>query len=240
MAFTLKDRVKDTTTSTGTGSVTLSGTAPSGFQAFSAIGNGNFCAYTIAGGGQWETGIGTYSSSGPTLSRDTVWDSSNSGSPVSFSAGTKDVFVTLPAKLLGWQQIATSTPTGTGSVTFSSIPAIYSDLRLVFMGLSHNDATSRVFTLALSADGTTFSSALNISAPQAAAATLYGSIEIPGYRLDAGALGGFTANLTSSPATATGSTINQAWRCTGGILALRVGVTTGNFDAGTITLYGRL
>lgn len=97
MALVLKDRVRDTTTTAGTGTVTLSGTAPTGFQNFSAIGNGNTTYYTISGGNEWEVGIGTYSSTGPTLSRDTVLASSASGAKVTFSAGTKDVFVTYPA-----------------------------------------------------------------------------------------------------------------------------------------------
>ena len=98
MAFVLADRVKETTTTTGTGTVTLGGAA-TGFQSFSAIGNGNNTYYTIAGQGtaEWEVGIGTYTSSGTTLSRDTVLSSSNAGSKVNFSAGTKDVFVTYPA-----------------------------------------------------------------------------------------------------------------------------------------------
>ena len=98
MAFVLADRVKETTTTTGTGTVTLLG-ASTGYQSFSAIGNGNTTYYTIAGqtGSEWEVGIGTYTSSGTTLSRTTVISSSNSGSLVSFSAGTKDVFVTYPA-----------------------------------------------------------------------------------------------------------------------------------------------
>ena len=99
MAFVLADRVKETTTTTGTGTVTLLG-ASTGYQSFSAIGNGNTTYYTIAGQGtnEWEVGIGTYTSSGTTLSRDTVLSSSNSGSLVNFSSGTKDVFVTQPAE----------------------------------------------------------------------------------------------------------------------------------------------
>lgn len=97
MAIIVKDRVKETTTTTGTGTITLAG-AVSGFQAFSVIGDGNETFYTIAGGGEWEVGIGTYTSSGTTLSRDTVLDSSNSGSLVDFAAGTKDVFVTYPSE----------------------------------------------------------------------------------------------------------------------------------------------
>ena len=98
MALVVKDRVRETTTTTGTGTITLAG-AVTGFQSFSAIGNGNTTFYTIAGQGtsEWEVGIGTYTSSGTTLSRDTVLASSNSGSKTNFSAGTKDVFVTYPA-----------------------------------------------------------------------------------------------------------------------------------------------
>ena len=98
MALVLADRVKETTTTTGTGTVTLLG-ASTGFQSFAAVGNGNTTYYTIAGQttSEWEVGIGTYTSAGTTLSRDTVLASSNAGSLVTFSAGTKDVFVTYPA-----------------------------------------------------------------------------------------------------------------------------------------------
>ena len=96
MALVVKDRVQETSTTTGTGTITLAG-AVSGFQAFSAIGNGNTTYYAIVGTTQWEVGLGTYTLSGTTLSRDTVLSSSNSGSAVNFSAGTKNVFVTYPA-----------------------------------------------------------------------------------------------------------------------------------------------
>lgn len=98
MALVLADRVRETTTTTGTGTVTLAG-AVTGFQSFSVVGNGNTTYYTIAGQGtaEWEVGIGTYTSAGTTLARTTVLASSNSGSLVTFSAGTKDVFVTYPA-----------------------------------------------------------------------------------------------------------------------------------------------
>lgn len=98
MAFVLADRVRETTTTTGTGTVTLAG-AVTGFQTFAAIGNGNTTYYTIAGVGtsEWEVGIGTYTSSGTTLSRTTILASSNAGSAVNFSAGTKDVFCDYPA-----------------------------------------------------------------------------------------------------------------------------------------------
>ena len=96
MALVLDDRVQETTTTTGTGTVTLAG-ASLGYQSFAAIGNGNTTYYCITDGTNWETGIGTYTSSGTTFSRDTVLESSNSGSLVNFPAGTKNVFVTYPA-----------------------------------------------------------------------------------------------------------------------------------------------
>ena len=98
MALVLKDRVKETSTTAGTGTLTLAGAAV-GFQSFSAIGNGNTTYYAIADSttGAWEVGIGTYTSSGTTLSRTTVLSSSNGGSLVSFAANSKDVFCTYPS-----------------------------------------------------------------------------------------------------------------------------------------------
>ena len=95
MALVFKDRVKETTTTTGTGTVTLAG-ASDGFQAFTAIGNANTTYYTLVSNANWETGLGTYTLSGTTLSRDTVLESSNSGSKITLS-GTSDVFATYPA-----------------------------------------------------------------------------------------------------------------------------------------------
>ena len=87
MALVLKDRVKETSTTAGTGTITLDG-AVTGFQSFSAVGNGNSTYYAIVDNatGAWEVGIGTYTSSGTTLSRTTVLSSSNSGSLVSFTS----------------------------------------------------------------------------------------------------------------------------------------------------------
>jgi hypothetical protein len=97
MSLVLQDRVRETTNTTGTGTFTLLG-AVTGYQSFSVIGNGNTCFYACAdqGGPNWEVGIGTYSSG--TLARTTVLSSSNSGSLVNFTAGTKDVFITQPSE----------------------------------------------------------------------------------------------------------------------------------------------
>ncbi len=98
MALVLKDRVRETSTTTGTGTLTLIG-AVYGYQSFGAIGNGNNTYYTIYDNntGDWEVGLGTYTSAGTALSRDTVLASSNGGSLVNFGAGTKDVFCDYPA-----------------------------------------------------------------------------------------------------------------------------------------------
>ena len=96
MALVIKDRVKETSTTTSTGTLTLAGAA-TGYQSFAAIGNGNTTYYTIVGGSQWEVGIGTYTSSGTALSRDIVL-SSSTGSKIDLAAGTKDVFVTYPSE----------------------------------------------------------------------------------------------------------------------------------------------
>lgn len=99
MALVLKDRVKETTATAGTGALTLGGTS-TGYQAFSVIGNGNTTYYTIydSATGAWEVGTGTYTSSSNTLSRDSVFASSNNGNLVDFAANTKDVFVAYPAE----------------------------------------------------------------------------------------------------------------------------------------------
>lgn len=105
MPLTVKDRVKVTTSTTGTGSVSL-GSAALGYQDFASVGDGNTTYYTIAGGDEWEVGIGTYTAAGPTLSRDTVLSSSNSDNLVDFSSGTKDVFVTYPAEKAVYEDAA--------------------------------------------------------------------------------------------------------------------------------------
>ena len=97
MALIVKDRVQETSTTTGTGTLTLAG-AVAGFQSFSVIGNANTTYYAIVMDSSFEIGIGTYTLSGTTLSRTTVLESSNAGSLVNFSAGTKSVFCTYPAE----------------------------------------------------------------------------------------------------------------------------------------------
>lgn len=158
MALVLKDRVKETTSTAGTGTVTLDG-AVAGFQSFSAVGNGNATYYAIvdSASGDWEVGIGTYTSSGTTLSRTTVLSSSNSGSLVNFAANPKDVFVTYPSEKSVYEDAsnvvnatsfgaitATSAALTTGTV--STTPASNTDIAnkqyvdgLVTQGISYHE-----------------------------------------------------------------------------------------------------
>jgi hypothetical protein len=128
MALVLKDRVLESSTSTGTGTFTLTG-AQTGYQSFTVIGNGNTTYYTIQGKnpdgtltGEWEVGEGTWST-GNTLARNTVFSNSlGTTAKIAFSAGDKDVFVTYPSDkaLLGTTSAVAST--GTGSVVLSDSP----------------------------------------------------------------------------------------------------------------------
>ena len=99
MALVVKDRVKETTATTGTGTLTLAG-AVTGFQSFSsALSDGDTTYYAIfeSSTGEWEVGLGTFTASGTTLARTTVLASSNSGSAVNLTAGSAEVFITEPA-----------------------------------------------------------------------------------------------------------------------------------------------
>ena len=96
MALVLKDRVKETTTTTGTGDYTLAG-AVTGFETFNEVGNGNTTFYACTDGTDFEIGIGTYTASGTTLARTTILESSNSDAAVNWTAGTRTIFCTLPA-----------------------------------------------------------------------------------------------------------------------------------------------
>jgi len=96
MALIVKDRIKESTTTTGTGTLTLAG-ATTGFQTFAAVGDANTTYYAILNGSNWEVGLGTYTVSGTTLSRDTILSSSNSGAAITL-AGVSDVFCTYPSE----------------------------------------------------------------------------------------------------------------------------------------------
>ena len=97
MALVLADRVKETTTTTGTGTYTLAG-AVAGFEPFTTIGNGNTTYYACTLGSDFEVGIGTYTASGTTLARTTILQSTNNDNAVDWGAGEKTIFCTQPAE----------------------------------------------------------------------------------------------------------------------------------------------
>ena len=111
------DRIKELTSTSGTGTLTLTG-AETGFQAFSVLGNGTKCYYTITdvNGTDFEVGEGTYNSN--TLTRDTIFESSNSGNAISLSATGSTVFVTYPAEKSSYRDIGVNRDyTASGSIT---------------------------------------------------------------------------------------------------------------------------
>ena len=120
MALIVHDRVKETSTSIGTGTFNLDG-AEDSFETFVAgIGSGNTTYYCIFGGTEFEVGLGTVTSGTPdTLSRDTVITSSNGDALVNFSAGDKQVFCTLPASKTPSPSMDATTYVTTHSTTIS-------------------------------------------------------------------------------------------------------------------------
>ena len=118
MAIVVKDRVQQTSTTTGTSDFLLTGTV-AGFQTFAAIGNTNVTYYSSVdpSTGDWEVGIGTYSTTGPTLARTTVLSSSASGSKVSFGAGPKVVFCAYPSEKAIYEEVSGNVLIDGGPIT---------------------------------------------------------------------------------------------------------------------------
>jgi hypothetical protein len=169
MALVLADRVRETTTTTGTGTVTLGG-AYTGFQTFlAAIGDANSTYYTIANvvTGEWEVGIGTYTSSGNVFSRTTVLSSSNSGSLVNFTAGSKDVFVTQPAERNVY--VSGTSVVAANSATIPNALLANSGLTLGSTALTLGATTTSVAGLTLT--GAAVNGTLGATTPSTVAAT---------------------------------------------------------------------
>jgi hypothetical protein len=235
MALVLKDRVQETTTTTGTGTVTLAG-AVSGFQSFSAIGDGNTCYYAIVGGTEWEVGLGTYTSSGTTLSRDTILESSNGGTAVNFSAGTKNVFVTYPAEKSIYQNASgVANLTSTDVTTALGYTPVTDARTLTINGTSYDLTANRTWSvgtvtsvaaLTLGTTGTDLSSTvangtttpvITLNVPTASAA-------------NRGVLS--SADWTTFNNKGSGTVTSVSW--TGGIVSVATGTTTPAFTiAGT-------
>tara|TARA_R110000851_G_scaffold189509_5_gene339750 strand:- start:100 stop:2895 length:2796 start_codon:yes stop_codon:yes gene_type:complete len=124
MAFVVADRVKETTTSTGTGSYTLGG-AVDGFQTFSAaVSNGDTLYYAITDDEYWEAGLGTYASSGNVLARTTIFSSSNSNNAVNWGAGTKNIFLTYPASKAVVEDVSNNVTIGNNLVVGGTVDGV--------------------------------------------------------------------------------------------------------------------
>jgi hypothetical protein len=151
MAFILDDRVRETTITTGTGPITTAG-APGGFQTFGSVMSvGDTCWYAIVSPGTaWETGLGTYTGTN-TIARTSVISSSNAGGLVNFPVGSKDIFITQPAKK------AQLFPSGTLMLFQQSVAPVFWTKQT-----THNDKALRVVSgTAGSGGSTSFSGIFN-------------------------------------------------------------------------------
>ena len=171
MALVLKDRVKETTSTAGTGTLTLAGAA-SGFQSFAVVGDGNTTYYAIsdAATGAWEVGVGTYTASGTTLSRTTVLSSSNAGSLVDFAAGTKDVFLTYPSSRSVYLDAAGSAVTTLDIATLGTTTANITTANITAGTVSTapllgNDLVNKSYVDTLAASGIHFHQPVRVEAP---------------------------------------------------------------------------
>ena len=157
MALVIANRVQETTTTTGTGTVTLAG-AVAGFQSFAVVGNTNTTYYTITSGTDWEVGIGTYSTTGPTLARTTILASSNANAAITL-AGTSTVFSSYPAEKVisdGYGLL----PVANGGTGQSS----YTDGQLLIGNTTGNTLTKTTLTAGTNVTITNGSGAITINA----------------------------------------------------------------------------
>ncbi len=176
MATVLKDRVKVSATTTGTGTFTL-GSAAVGFQSFAVIGDGSETYYTIAmqpgaPTGEFEVGIGTVTDTAGTftLSRDTVLESSNAGSKVDFPAGTKDVFVTYPAERAVFLNVAGTAVTALDVTTLGATTANITTANITAGTVttspaSGNDLVNKSYVDTLVAAGIHFHEPVRVESP---------------------------------------------------------------------------
>jgi hypothetical protein len=135
MAFVTADRVKDSSTTTGTGSFTVSGTAPSGYRTLDAVlatSDTFYYAIVNTGADEWEVGLGTYSGS-HVFARTTPLASTNSNNAVNFSAGSKDVWIDFPAARM-YQQNGTDVAIADGGTGASTAATALANLGGISMG----------------------------------------------------------------------------------------------------------
>ena len=218
MALVVKDRVKETATTTGTGAVTLGG-AVTGFESFSsALANSDTTYYAIShrNADEWEVGLGTYNAG--VLTRTTILESSNSDSAVSFTAGTKDVFITLPADKAVYLDANDALSTGNivttgyirGPASFTIDPAAHGD-----------DTGTLIVAGNLQVDGTT----TTVNSANLSVADL--NITVAQGAANAGAANGAGLTVDGANATFTYDSSNDRWAMNKSLATNLVGNVTG-------------
>lgn len=222
-----------------TGNVLLSGTSPS----WGKVGLTTHVSGTlpVANGG---TGVTTSTGSGsnvlstsPTLTTPTLTNAivgtQSPGDNSTKAASTAYADAAVAAFTSPWTQVATSTPTGTGAVEFTGLHLLdWNDYLIVFDAVSHNNGSSQTITIAVANVGS-FGSGVTASNSIAAAASWSGAVYLPGFKHAAGM---WVAGLLSSTTT----TVSSGWASPSArSQGIRVATSAGNFDAGTITLYGK-
>lgn len=253
MALVVKDRVKVTTATTGTGTLTL-GSAVAGFQAFSAVlSNADTTYYAIfeSSTGAWEVGLGTYASPANTLARTTILESSNAGSAINLTAGDADVFITQPAEKAVYLDAngyifaadgrnltnLNASNISSGTIGDAYLPATISSDITGNAATATKWATGKTISLTGDVTGTsgTFDGSANISfATTIAANSVALGTDTTGNYVAAGAVSG---NGLSGSASAEGATFTVTSNATNANTPSTIVFrdASGNFSAGTIT-----
>lgn len=235
----LHDRAKVATTTTGTGTITLGAAEPK-FRAFADAGmvDGEQSTILIEDGSAWEISRGTYTHSGTTFTRTLL--RSSTGALLNLSGSAKVSIIATEDKAQ-WTQIGSVTTTSGTTADFTNIPTVYDDLMLIFDGVS--GSTTATLSLAASADGTTFGTARDMRTNGGASEVYTGDVKLFNVRRDVvvanHALASSAITSPNGGTPATGSPGVGIFRVTGGLKGLRVALSAGAFDAGTITLFGR-
>jgi hypothetical protein len=252
MALVIADRVRETSTTTGTGTLTLDG-AVTGFRTFgSAIGDGNTCYYTITLGADYEIGLGTVGTG--TLARTTVLKSSNSNNAVNFGAGAKDVFVTYAADVAA---ITSAAQTFTAAQTFRAANAIRSEAASTQDAIVIAGRAGGTSSYAVTLTPATLSASRTVTIPDGGANYTVGYLNVPqsgsdkttSYTLTTGDIGEFVGVGTSGSITIPNSTfaagdIVSIFNNTTGNITITCSITTAyiagtNTDKDTMTLATR-
>ena len=233
MALVISDRVKETTTTTGTGTYTLGG-AVTGFETFTAnLSNSDTTYYACTDNTDFEVGIGTFTASGTTLARTTILASSNSNNAVSWGSGTRTIFCTLPASktvFLDASGNATigGTVTATGSFIIGSADMNEADLEKLDGITNGTIAASKAVVVDANKDASSFRN-LTASGAITAGSFVIGSADINENDLEA--IDGITAGTVAASKAAIVDTNKD-------ITGFRNVTLTGELDAATLDISG--